>query len=287
MRLSHNMASLNIYKEQSKILQKQGTSLERISSGYKVNKTKDNPEAMSQSERIRMQIRGVQMAARNVQDGISMLQTAEGALGSINDIMLRVRELTVQAANGTNTAEDKNNIQTEIGQMLQGIDDIANNTEFNGVKLLAHQTNLVDPNLNKLSMPTGANVDEKVDIPMFDLRSSSITDGNGNTLSSIDVTKPGGANSALKTIDEVTDKILSVNSQYGALENRFDSAYNNLNEIGDKMEGADGSIRDADIAEEMMELSKNNLLVDAGNAMMVQTNKFPQDVLRILENIRR
>jgi flagellin len=279
MRLNHNMASLNIYKNQSKVLEKQSTALGRISSGYKINKTKDSPNALAQSERLRMQIRGTQMASRNSQDGMSMLQSAEGALVSINDMLVRIRELTVQAGSGTNTTEDKATIQREIDQMIKGINDIANNTEFNGVKLLAGEK-------GALSMPVGANIGEVVYIDTFDLTSAGLKDSEGNLLADIKVAEEGGVDKALKTIDSVIDKVLSINSKYGALENRFESSYNNLNEIGDKMQGAESSIRDADIAEEMMEFAKSNILIEAGTALMAQSNRFPQDVLRILENMK-
>lgn len=287
MRLTHNLASLNIYKEHSKVLQKQSQAMGRISSGYKVNKTKDDPDGLATSERLRMQIRGTQMAARNVQDGISMLQTAEGALGNVNEMLVRIRELAVKAGSGSNTPEDKAIIQQEIEQMLDGIDDIANNTEFNGNKLLAYESASVDPANDKLFMATGANIDEKVEIPRFDIRSNKLEDSSGNTLRSIKVTEAGGADSALRTIDDITEKILSINSKFGALENRFESSYENLIETGDKTQGAESSIRDADIAEEMLELSKSNILIEAGNALMVQTNRFPQEILRILENMRK
>jgi flagellin len=279
MRLNHNMASLNIYKNQSKVLENQSTALGRISSGYKVNKTKDSPNALAQSERLRMQIRGNQMASRNAQDGISMLQSAEGALRSVNEMLVRIRELTVQVGSGTNTTEDKATIQGEIDQTIKGINDIANNTEFNGVKLLAGEK-------GALSMPVGANVGEVVYINTFDLTSAGLKDSEGNLLADIKVTTEGGVDKSLKTIDSVIDKVLSINSKYGALENRFESSYNNLNEIGDKMQGAESSIRDADIAEEMMEFAKSNILIEAGTALMAQSNRFPQDVLRILENMK-
>jgi flagellin len=279
MRLNHNMSSLNIYKNQSKVLEKQSTALGRISSGYKINKTKDSPNALAQSERIRMQIRGTQMASRNAQDGTSMLQSAEGALGSVNDMLVRIRELTVQAGSGTNNTEDKATIQREIDQMIKGINDIANNTEFNGVKLLAGEK-------GSLSMPVGANIGEVVYIDTFDLSSAGLKDSEGKLLSGIKVTEEGGVDKSLKTIDSVIDKVLSINSKYGALENRFESSYNNLTEIGDKMQGAESSIRDADIAEEMMEFAKSNILIEAGTALMAQSNRFPQDVLRILENMK-
>lgn len=279
MRLSHNLASLNIYREYSKVLNRQSVSSARISSGYKVNKAKDNPGDLAKSERLRMQIRGMQMASRNVQDGVSMLQTAEGALGSVREILIRIRELTVKAGNGTNSTEEKQIIQNEIDQLAKGIDDIAANTEFNGVKLIGFDE-VEDNNAPRMiDMPSGINPDEKVSIPRYDLKSSKI-------LGNIDVVN-SSADDALMKVDKAIETAASVSSKFGALQNRFESTFTNLNEIGDKMQGAESDLRDVDIAEEMIEIAKNNVLIEAGNALMVQTNKFPQDVLRILENIRK
>ena len=170
MRINKNIASLNIYKAYSKNLTKQSSSLGRISSGIKINSSKDNPNAIAQSERFRMQIRGLQMAARNTQDGVSMLQTAEGGLEGITNSLQRVRELLVQAG-GTTTDSDKEIIQKEINQMLDGANDMANNTEFNGVKLLAGGKN--DGSVT-IEMVTGANVGEKIDIPKYDLTTEGL-----------------------------------------------------------------------------------------------------------------
>lgn len=290
MRLSHNTASLNVYRGYSKAVQKQSDAMNKISSGYKVNNAKDDPNVIAQSERMRMQIRGLQMAGKNAQDGVSMLQTAEGGLDSMTSMAQRIRELIVQAGNGANTEEDKKTIQNEIDQMIDGIDDIAKTTEFNGIKLLAED--------KILEMPIGANAGESVKIPQFALTSDKVGTDMTNTLQSIRSANKNdgtiGANNivdnsidkALEIVDRSLDKIVSVRSKYGALENRFEGGLQDINEISDIMDGADSNLRDADIAVEMAELAKNNILAEAGNAMMVQTNKFPQDVLRILENVR-
>ncbi|KZL94132.1 flagellin [Clostridium magnum] len=290
MRLSHNTASLNVYRGYSKAVQKQSDAMNKISSGYKVNNAKDDPNVIAQSERMRMQIRGLQMAGKNAQDGVSMLQTAEGGLDSMTSMAQRIRELIVQAGNGANTEEDKKTIQNEIDQMIDGIDDIAKTTEFNGIKLLAED--------KILEMPIGANAGESVKIPQFALSSDKVGTDMTNTLQSIrSANKNDGTigvnnivdnsiDKALEIVDRSLDKIVSVRSKYGALENRFEGGLQDINEISDIMDGADSNLRDADIAVEMAELAKNNILAEAGNAMMVQTNKFPQDVLRILENVR-
>jgi flagellin len=275
MRVNKNIASLNIYRTYSENLTKQSGALGRISSGIKINSSKENPNAMAQSERLRMQIRGLQMAARNTQDGVSMLQTAEGGLGGITNSLQRVRELLVQAG-GATTSEDKETIQKEINQMLAGADDMANNTEFNGVKLLVNKDNK-EPKVIESS--TGANVGEVIEIPRYNLTTEGLNLNNGK----VDVYN---IDTSIENIDKALNDIISARSKYGALENRLESSYNSTIEISDKVQSAESGIRDTDMAEEMMEFSKYNILIEAGNAMMVQTNKFPQDILRVLENVR-
>jgi flagellin len=275
MRLNNNMASLNIYKEYSKVLTSQSRTLDRISSGLKVNKAKDNPNSLSKSEKLRMQIRGLQMASSNVQDGSSMLQTADGGLDEVTSMLQRIRELTVQAGSAANNSNDNLTIQNEINQMLKGIDSISTSTQFNGIKLLQIDTG---DNNKVLSMAIGANPDEKIDIKRFNL----VSNGDLN-LSSIDVTNQTGVSASLIKIDTAIDTVLSARSYFGAIENRFESGLVNISEIGDKIQTADSELRDADIAEEMVEYAKANILIETGNAMMVQSNKLPQDVLRILE----
>ena len=295
MRINKNIASLNIYRVYSENLTKQSGALERISSGIKINSSKDNPNAIAQSERLRMQIRGLQMAARNTQDGVSMLQTAEGGLNGITTSLQRVRELLVQAG-GVTTSEDKETIQKEINQMLAGAEDMANNTEFNGVKLLVDNDRSEIPQIppippvppyhndNKgssdtIKTATGCNVGEIIEIPKYNLTTEGLNLSNGN----VDVNNIG---TAIEHIDEALNVIISARSKYGALENRFESNYNSTIEIADKVQSAESGIRDADMAEEMMGYAKYNILIEAGNSMMAQTNKFPQDILRVLENVR-
>jgi len=278
MRINNNIASLNIYRTYSKNLSKQSSTLGRISSGLKINSSKDNPNAIAQSERFRMQIRGLQMAARNTQDGISMIQTTEGGLDGITDSLQGVRELLVKAGGVTTTA-DKDIIQKEIDHMLDGADDMANNTEFNGVKLLVGGNN--DGSV-VIETASGANVGEKIDIPKYNLTTEGLALKTGNIVN-VDVNNIDGS---LILIDQALDKVIGARSKYGALENRFESSYNSTIEIADKIQSAESGIRDTDMAEEMMEFSKYNILIEAGNAMMAQSNKLPQDALRILENVR-
>lgn len=289
MRLTHNLASLNIYRQQTMVEKKQSIAMARISSGIKINKASDGPNQLAQSERMRMQIRGMQMAQRNSQDGVSMLQVAEGSLDSVTSMLQRIRELSVQAG-GTTADSDKVTIQSEIGQLINGINDNVNNTEFNGVKLLNEASVTDNTSPVNLQMSVGANDGESAKIPMYNLTSNNVGDMsdplNKKTLDMIDITKPGGIDEALKIADGALGTIVSVRSQYGALENRFSSSYDNSVAISDSTQGAESSIRDADIAKEMIDFSSSNILVEAGNALMAQTNRFPQEILKILDNIR-
>ncbi|MBU3142315.1 flagellin [Clostridium sp. CF012] len=284
MRLNKNIASLNIYREYSKNLIKQSNSLGQISTGIKINSSKDNPSAMAQSERLRMQIRGLQMAARNSQNGISLIQTAQGGLEGITDNLQKIRELLVQSR-GITTPEDREVIQKDINQMIQGAKDMADNTQFNGVNLLVGGDNNGTVTIKTVS---GANVGEKIDIPRLDMSSKGLgltvagVAGNPDVVT-VDV---NDVDKSLGIVDDAIDVIIAARSKFGALCSRLEGNYNSTIEISDKIQFAESDIRDADIAEEIMEYTKYNLLVEAGTAMMVQSNKLPQDALRILENVR-
>lgn len=292
MRLNHNVASLNILRTYENVLQKQSGSLQKISSGYKVSSAKDDPNVIAQSEKMKMQIRGLQAAGKNSQDGVSMLQTAEGGLNNMTEMLQRVKELVVKAKNGTNNSDEEQTIQKEIDSVIDGMNDMAESTEFNGVKILAAASDNEEP----LYMPVGADTGDKVAIPVRRLTSDSLKIYSGGSVYTLDDLKSGGklsvsdfpenSDNALNVVDNALENIISIRSNYGSLENRFESTLTNINEINEKMESADSNLTDADIAEESMEYAKDNILVQAGNAMMAQSNKFPQDILQILQNVK-
>lgn len=290
MRLSHNLASLNIYYAYTKNLSNQGTALNRLTSGKKINSAKDDPNNFAKSEKMNMQIRGLQAGTRNSQDGISMLQTAEGGLNNISDDLQRMRQLVVSSGAPGFTDEDKKNIQMEIDQIKQDINNTANNTEFNGVKLLNASSSTIEAPYNNgnpsstIMAAVGANPGDNVVIPRFNV-TTGMQDSKGNTLDTLDVAK-NSVDANLSLVDSAMETVVHARSIYGGIENRFTDIFNNTNEIADKIQDADSSISDADIATEIMEYSKSGILVDAGIAMMVQTNKFPQDILNILSRVK-
>lgn len=281
MRLSHNLASLNAFRNYSKVLTEQSTALDKITSGYKVRCSKDDPNVMVQSEKTKIQIRGLQMASRNAQDGVSMLQTADGSLENIGNMLMRIKELTLQASNGTNNLEDQEVIQNEINELISGIDSMAKNTEFNGVELLSQGNKFSSANTMTKIMPIGANAGEIVNIPFYDLTADGL-EINGE----INVTDKNKLGKSFDIINNAIDTVLSVRSEYGALSNRFEECMNNISEISLKMEGANSELVDADVAEEMMNYAKSDILYQSSLAIMRQTNNFPIDILKILENVK-
>ncbi|MDS1002868.1 flagellin [Clostridium sporogenes] len=281
MRLSHNLASLNAFRNYSKVLTEQSTALDKIVSGYKVKCSKDDPNVMVQSEKTRIQIRGLQVASRNAQDGVSMLQTADGSLENIGNMLTRIKELTLQASNGTNNLEDQEVIQNEINELISGIDSMAKNTEFNGVELLSQGNKFSNTNTITKIMPIGANAGEIVNIPFYDLTADGL-EINGK----INVTDKNKLGKSFDVINNAIDTVLSVRSEYGALSNRFEECMDNIAEISLKMEGANSELVDADVAEEMMNYAKSDILYQSSLAIMRQTNNFPIDILKILENVK-
>ncbi|MBE6068716.1 MAG: flagellin [Clostridium lundense] len=276
MRLMQNMSSQRIYRQYQKSLVNQSKALKHISSGEKFTKAGEAPNEIAKSERMRLQIRGLQMAQKNAQDGISMMQTADGALDSMTNTVQRVRELLVQAGNGANNSEDKKTILNEVKQMIAGYDDIARNSEFNG-------TSLFDPQngITSVKMQLGSNAYENTEIKFYKLRAGDI--GLNEIVDRVEKNELGNA---LQKTDLVLQNLNGIRSKYGSLANKFEECFEGLGEFEMATQSAESSIRDADIAEEMMEFTKNNILIESGNAMMVQSNKLPQEILRILENVR-
>jgi flagellin len=270
MRLMHNIPSLNIYRQHVENLKDQSTGIQRISSGYKYMKAGDNPNALAKSEKLRFEIKARQIAARNLQDSNSFIQTAETGMKGINESLLRIRELLVQSG-GACDKDEKDAIQNEINEMTDNIEKLSQDTRFNGVSILSSS--------KKIITQIGALPGEFTEICSQDLTPVGLNiDGNKISVNDLD--------NSLITVDDALDKVISSRSKYGAMQNIFESASNNMIELSDNTQKAESGIRDADIAEEMMGLAKSNLLIEAGNAMMVQTNQFPKDILRILENVR-
>ena len=277
MRLMHNMASLSTYRTYKKSLVAQSSSMNNISTGLKVSAAKDDPSALSKSESIKMKIRSLQMASRNAQDSISLIQTTEGGLDEVSNCLQRMRELTIQSS-GINTEEEKDMINKEIEQLKKGINDLVNNTSMNNV-------NVINGNLTKsLKVPSGANSGEYIEIPVTNMNLDVFPSGENSDMNLQDVNL-NDVEKSLSIIDESINKLSLHRGKLGGVSNRFESCYNDLEEISVRLESADSSLVDADVATEMMNLAKSDVLVTAGISIMKQTNNFPQDILKILQGI--
>ena len=277
MRLNHNMASLTICREQEKVWNSKSMYMNRISSGFKINSAKDNPNGLALSEKMRVQIRGLQIAQRNAQDGMSMLQSADGALEEVQSMLIKIRELSIQAGGATNE-NDRQALKSEINQMIDGIDDALKHSDFNGKSILSSK----EKDKTHEKMAIGANVGEVIDIPVYHLSSNELN------LDSLKGKKIDGdtIGNYLEVVDNAVDRISDIRGKYGALCNRFEGTYNEVHEIHDTIVGTESKIRDTDIAEAMMNLARDNILIEAGQAMLVQSNQFPQDALRVLEGVK-
>lgn len=280
MRINHNIYSLKIYENYKKALVGQSVSSANISSGIKVNNAADNPYAIYNNEKFNLQLRGLQQASKNSQDTVSLLQTTQGGIDGIQSMLQRIRDLSVQTINGTNSDENKEDAQMEVNQLVKGIDNLAKSTNMNGVNLLTSD------NPNAKSTMIGANAGETISIPSFNLQSDAIKDSSGNILSNVNITTFEGAKQAMNIVDSALSTISNAEAKYGALENRFNSNIDNIDAVSINLQSADSDIMDTDIASEMLNYSRESIISQAGTAMLAQANKFPQDVLDILKNVK-
>lgn len=285
MRINHNISAMNTYRQLDSNNNNVSKSMEKLSSGLRINRASDDAAGLAISEKMRNQIRGLDQAGRNAQDAISLMQTAEGALNETQDMLQRMAELTTQAANEVLTTSDTAKIQSEISQLSSQIDDIANQTKFNTKNILNTNTNLV--------FQVGANSGETISLNLVDARSSTLkvtvngaTPGDLADLSAVASSSGGTLNAAaatnLTTIQSAIDTVSQDRSNLGAVQNRLEHTINNLGTTSENLQSAESRVRDVDMAKEMMNLSKNQILTQAAQAMLAQANQAPQGVLQLL-----
>ena len=287
MRLNHNMNSLNCFNRYKKNIKQNSIAMNKITTGMQINSAKDNPNKIGQSEQMRIQLKSLKSAQRSVQDATSMLQSADGALGEANSILARMKELAVQASNDINNVMDRQAMQDEMKQLQNNLFDLANNTEFNGVKLIGEKEIINNNYPLHLTTVVGAEVVEISNIPIFNISPEVLKAEDGTKLSEIDIfTSSETATKAIKVIDEAILTVSNIRTKYGAMSNRFDSTYDSLEEIYNSVTKAESNIRDADIAKEIIEVSRTELLTNASIGLIAQANQIPLDSLRILERTR-
>lgn len=279
MRININMKSLGIYSGYKKNIAANSAAMEKISSGKKINSAKDNPLKIEQSENFRMQIRSLEMANKNLQDSTSMIQVADTAMGTISEALIRMKELTVQAANEVTNEADRKLIQDEIDVLRSHIDDTAKNTEFNGNKLLVNGNVTDNSKPDYVEMQIGANVGESIGIPFFNVSSETLG------IDKLDVVND--ATKALNSIDEALKDVNGCRAKYGAVQNRLENSIEITSSSSYIYEKSSSDINDADIALEMAEIARTSILMESATAMMAQSNNFPKDMLNILANLRK
>ena len=277
MRININMKSLGIYSGYKKNIAANSAAMEKISSGKKINSAKDNPLKIEQSENFRMQIRALEMANKNLQDSTSMIQVADTAMGTISEALIRMKELTVQAANEVTNEADRKLIQDEIDVLRSHIDDTAKNTEFNGNKLLVNGNVTDNSKPDYVEMQIGANVGDSIGIPFFNVSSETLG------IDKLDVVND--ATKALNSIDEALKDVNGCRAKYGAVQNRLESSIEITSSAAYTYEKSSSDINDADIALEMAEIARTSILMESATAMMAQSNNFPKDVLNILSGL--
>ncbi|MFX0571141.1 flagellin Hag [Bacillus pumilus] len=299
MRINHNIAALNTLNRLSANNGASQKNMEKLSSGLKINRAGDDAAGLAISEKMRGQIRGLEMASKNAQDGISLIQTAEGALTETHSILQRVRELVVQAGNtGTQQDEDLTAIKDEMDALISEVDGISERTEFNGKKLLNGTFKApADPAApaatdKSLIFQIGANATQQISVNIEKMDASALgTNDTALNVKSLDVTKFAanapdvadvGYDAQLKIVDDAITQVSAQRSKLGAVQNRLEHTINNLGASGENLTAAESRIRDVDMAKEMSEFTKNNILSQASQAMLAQANQQPQNVLQLL-----
>lgn len=275
MRLTHNMFSLSIYKNYRSRLEETSKAVNNASTGIKLNSAKDNPGRIGKNETLKIQVLTNDAASKDIQDTNSMIQTFDSALQEINNSLNRMRELTVSAGSGSLNDGDRKVIQNEIDSIKAEIDSFGNNTEFNGIKL--SDSSLSGETTSLIKATVGNMDDESMQIPFFNVSAQNIGVG------SLDV---NDVSTSLDAIDKATQMISRVRSKYGSIQIRLEGTADYLSNKDLSVQTAQSRIGDADMAEEAMNYSKGQLLVNSSIGLMAQSNNFPKDCLNILANVK-
>jgi len=269
--INTNMYSLNAQRNLDRSQGAMGKAIQRLSSGLRINSAKDDAAGLAVAEGMTSKIRGLNVAARNANDGISLAQTAEAALGEITNNLQRIRELAVQSANGTLGDTERGYLQSEVDELSSEIQRIVNDTEFNGSKLFAGSGGTV-------SIQVGANSGEKIAITNNSLTGLNAFPGG----SAVAVSSQAGAEATLSKMDADIESVINARAQMGAVQNRFESVISNINSYKEGLQAARSRIMDTDYAATTAELARTQVLQQAGIAMVAQANQLPQGVLRLL-----
>ena len=275
MVVQHNLQAANTNRQLGITTSAQAKSTEKLSSGYKINRAADDAAGLSISEKMRSQIRGLNKASSNAQDGVSLVQTAEGALNETHSILQRMNELATQAANGTNTSVDRSAIRAELDQLTSEINRIQSTTQFNTMNLL---DGTFSGATNQMKLQVGALSGQSINFSIANMCATKI--GLKKYLSVSTFTKAG---SYMKSVQDAIEVVSKQRSAMGAIQNRLEHTIANLDTTSENTQSAESRIRDTDMASEMVTYSKNNILAQAGQSMLAQANQSTQGVLSLLQ----
>ncbi|MBP5519475.1 MAG: flagellin [Treponema sp.] len=282
MIINHNMSSLYADRVTNISNESIMKNMEKLSSGERINRAGDDASGLAVSEKMRSQIRGLNQASKNIQNGVSFIQTTEGYLGETTDILQRVRELAVQAANGIYSDEDRMQIQVEVSQLVAEVDRIASVAQFNGMNMLTGRFALTGDKVMQFQI--GANMDQNARVYIGTMTAAALgLKGAQGGDEQISISSPDEANMTLGTVDAALTVVNKQRADLGAYQNRFELAAKGVDIAAENTQAAESRIRDTDMASEMVEFTKNQILTQAGTAMLAQANSQSQTVLALLQ----
>ncbi|TES54703.1 flagellin [Halalkalibacterium halodurans] len=279
MIINHNLPAMNAHRNMGINLNQGQKAMEKLSSGLRINRAGDDAAGLSISEKMRSQIRGLDQASRNAQDGISLIQTAEGSLNEAQEILQRMRELAVQSSNDTNVDADRGALQDELDELITELGRIKNTTQFNKQNLLDGSSGADED--GRLVFQVGANKNEHMNIDLG-LKGINLTAIVEEDLDELKIDTQTDANEAITTIETAIANVSAGRSKLGAYQNRLEHTIKNLDNASENLQAAESRIRDVDMAKEMMEFTRTNILNQASQAMLAQANQQPQAVLQLL-----
>jgi flagellin len=286
MIINHNLSAMFANRQLEITNEQTGKDMEKLSSGLRINRAGDDASGLAVSEKMRAQIRGLNQASRNAANGISFIQTTEGYLQESQDILQRLRELSVQSANGIYTQEDRMQIQVEVSSLVDEIDRIASHAQFNGMNLLTGRF-ARDSGSNTVTgsmwIQVGANMDQRTRIYIGTMTAAALGVRNVGDNKIISLADPDGANRSIGVLDEALKRVSKQRADLGAYQNRFEYAIKGIDVGAENLQAAESRIRDTDMAAEMVKYTKDRILVQAGSAMLAQANQRTQSVLQLLQ----
>ena len=286
MIINHNLSAMYSQRSLGETTLSTSKNMEKLSSGMRINRAGDDASGLAVSEKMRSQVRGLNQAATNAQNGISFIQTAEGYLQESQDILQRIRELSVQSSNGIYSSEDRMQIQVEVSQLVAEVDRIASNAQFNGMNMLtgrfAKETG--ENNVTgSMWFHIGANMDQRTRVYIGTMTSKALGVRNIGNEQIMSLSSPDSANRSIGTLDEALKKISKQRADLGAYQNRLEYAVKGLHVGAENLQASESRIRDTDMAKEMVDFTKNQILTQAGTAMLAQANQMTQGVLSLLK----